>query len=283
MQAHGASIGGMTMVFEGFARMEKNGWTSEDITAGYVDLFSPASDLAIPALISGIPSGARVLDLCCGQGNVSEALLKAGRDVIGADFSPKMLDFARRRVPTGNFVEADAQNLIFDDAEFDVVVCNFGLMHVPDQPRALAEIRRVLRADGQFAMTAWAGPDVSPTFRIFYSSVQEHGSPDVTMPEGPNFHQFANQATARTLLSDASLAMKSHELVDCYWNLDAPEDLAEIIQKGAPRGGYLLTLQPDDNRTAIKAAVSRKVREQFADGSRWRVPIPATLVISAAV
>ena len=271
------------MVFEGFAEMEKNGWTREDIAAGYVDLFSPASDLAIPALISGIPRGARVLDLCCGQGNVTEALLQAGLDAVGADYSPKMLDFARRRVPTGNFVEADAQNLIFDDAEFDVVACNFGLMHVPDQPRALAEIRRVLKPGGRFAMTAWSGPDVSPTFRIFYSSVQEHGSPDVTMPEGPNFHQFANEATARTLLGDANLAMQSHEIVDCYWNLDAPEDLAEIIQKGAPRGGYLLTQQPDENRTAIKTAVTGKVREQFADGNRWRVPIPAALVISAAV
>jgi SAM-dependent methyltransferase len=273
----------MMMVFEGFAELERNGWTSEDITAGYVDLFSPASDMAIPTLISGIQRGARVLDLCCGQGNVTEALLQAGFDAVGADFSPKMLGIARRRVPTGNFVEADAQNLIFEDAEFDAVVCNFGLMHVPDQPRALAEIRRVLKPSGRFAMTAWAGPDVSPTFRVFYSSVQEHGSPNVTMPEGPNFHQFANEATARTLLSDANLAMQNHEIVDCYWTLDAPEDLAEIFQKGAPRGGYLLTQQPDENRTAIKTAVSSKVREQFADGDRWRVLIPAALVKAVAL
>lgn len=132
-------------------------------------------------------------------------------------------------------------------------------------------------------MTAWSGPDISPTFRVFYSSVQEHGSPNVTMPDGPNFHQFANEATARTLLGDANLAMQSHEIVECYFNLNSPEDLAEIIQKGAPRGGYLLTQQPDENRTAIKAAVTRKVREQFADGDRWRAPIPAALVTSAAV
>ena len=271
------------MVFEGFAQIERNGWTNEDIAAGYVDLFSPASDLAVPNIISGIPSGARVLDLCCGQGNVTEALLNLGLDAVGVDFSPKMLDFARRRVPTGNFVEADAEDLIFDDAEFDAVVCNFGLIHVPDQPRALAEIRRVLKPGGRFAMTAWSGPDVSPAFRIFYGSVQEHGSPDVTMPEGPNFHQFANEATARTLLGDANLAMQSHERVDCYLSLNAPGDLAEIFQKGAPRGGYLLTQQPDENRTAIKMTVTEKVREQFADGGRWRAPIPAALVKSVAV
>ena len=157
-----------------------------------------------------------------------------------------MLGYARRRVPDGNFVEADAQNLVFDDAEFDTVVCNFGLIHVPDQPRALAEIRRVLKPGGNFAMTAWCGPDVSPTFRIFYSSVQEHGDPGVAMPEAPNFHQFANEAAAGTLLGDAHLAMQSHETVDCYFDLAKPEDLAEIIQKGAPRGGYLLTRQPEE-------------------------------------
>jgi len=271
------------MIFEGFAELEKNGWTSEDITAGYVDLFSLASDLAIPAIISGIPSGARVLDLCCGQGNVTGALLEAGLDAVGADFSPKMLGYARRRVPAGKFVEADAENLIFDDAEFDAVVCNFGLIHVPDQPRALAEIRRVLKPGGSFAMTAWCGPDVSPTFRIFYSSVQEHGDPSVTMPEGPNFHQFANEASAKTLLGDAGLAMQNHEMVDCYFDLTVPEDQAEIIQKGAPRGGYLLAQQPDENRTAIKTAVTEKVRAQHVYGDRWRIPIPAALVKSVAV
>jgi SAM-dependent methyltransferase len=224
-----------------------------------------------------------VLDLCCGQGNVTEALLQAGLDAVGADFSTKMLEFARRRVPAGNFVETDAQNLVFDDAGFDAVVCNFGLIHVPDQPRALAEIRRVLKPGGRFAMTAWCGPDVSPTFRIFYSSVQEHGSPDVAMPEGPNFHQFANEEAAGTLLGDAGLAMQSHEMIDCHFNLNAPEDLAEIFQEGAPRGGYLLTRQPEECRTAIKTAVTGKVREQFADGDRWRVPIPAALVKSVAV
>jgi hypothetical protein len=103
------------------------------------------------------------------------------------------------------------------------------------------------------------------------------------MPEGPNFHQFANEAAAGTLLADANLAVQSHDILDCHWILDAPEKLAEIFQKGAPRGGYLLTQQPDGNRTAIKTAVARKVREQFADGDCWRVPIPAALVKSVAV
>jgi ubiquinone/menaquinone biosynthesis C-methylase UbiE len=68
------------MVFEGFAELERNGWTSDDIAAGYVDLFSPASDMAVASIVSGIPAGAHVLDLCCGQGNVTAALLFDGTE-----------------------------------------------------------------------------------------------------------------------------------------------------------------------------------------------------------
>ena len=266
--------------YEGFANLERQGWSDDGISSGYVELFSSASDLAIPAIVSELNPGARVLDLCCGQGNVSEGLLKAGFSVVGADFSAKMLAQARERNSNGEFVEADAQDLPFDDEDFDAVVCSFGMMHIPDQPQALREIRRVLKTGGQFIMTSWFGPDVSPVFQVFYGSVQDHGDPSVTLPDSPNFHQFANSEMARTLLDAASLVVEDQRQVDCYWMLDAPETLADIFQQGAPRAGYLLTQQPDDNRTAIKAAVTGKVRDRFADSGKWRAPIPASMIIA---
>ncbi|MBF9032432.1 methyltransferase domain-containing protein [Rhodobacterales bacterium HKCCE3408] len=269
--------------FAGFAELETNGWSNDAISSGYVNMFAPASDMAIPFIVSAIAEAGRVLDLCCGQGNVTEALTRAGHDVIGADFSAQMLSFARERLPRGTFVEADAQDLPFADSEFDVVVCSFGLMHVPDQPKALREVRRVLKSGGQFVMTSWCGPDVSPVFQVFYGSVQEHGSPAVQMPESPNFHQYANEELARTLLADAQLELVGCDQLECSWLLDRPEHLAEIFQKGAPRGGYLLSQQPEANRVAIKDAVARKVAERFAEGEAWRAPIPASLVIARAV
>ncbi|MEJ2178608.1 MAG: methyltransferase domain-containing protein, partial [Gammaproteobacteria bacterium] len=183
--------------YEDFANLERRGWSDDSIASGYVEMFSSASDLAIPSIVSEVTPGARVLDLCCGQGNVSEGLLEAGLSVVGADFSAKMLAHARERLSDGEFIEADAQDLPFDNEDFDSVVCSFGMMHIPDQPRALQEIRRVLKPGGQFIMTSWCGPDVSPVFQVFYSSVQEHGDPSVTMPDSPNFHQFANPESRR--------------------------------------------------------------------------------------
>ncbi|MFD1343234.1 class I SAM-dependent methyltransferase [Litorisediminicola beolgyonensis] len=266
--------------YEGFADLETKGWSDDTISSGYVKMFSSASDMAIPSIVSSIESSGKVLDLCCGQGNVTEALVKAGHAVTGVDFSSKMLAYARKRVPGGDFVEADAQDLPFDDGSFDAVVCSFGLMHIPDQPKALAEIRRVLKPSGQFIMTSWFGPDISPVFQVFYSSVQENGHPAVKMPESPNFHQFANEETANTILSGAGFDVEKQQQIDCFWMLDAPESLAELFQNGAPRGGYLLSQQPEANNAAIKAAVAEKVREHFSDGDKWRAPLPSSLIVA---
>ncbi|WP_217352171.1 class I SAM-dependent methyltransferase [Ruegeria sp. HKCCA5763] len=268
--------------YEGFAELETQGWSNDTISSGYVTMFSEASDMAIPSVVSQVGSNSRVLDLCCGQGNVTEALANAGHTVTGADFSAKMLSHARKRFPTGDFIEADAQDLPFEEDSFDSVVCSFGLMHVPDQPKALSEIRRVLKPNGQFIMTSWCGPDVSPVFQVFYSSVQEHGDPSVTMPDSPNFHQFANEEMAKSILSDAGFEVEKQEQLDCSWVLDEPGDLAEIFQNGAPRGGYLLSQQPEANNAAIKAAVAEKVRSRFSDGDKWRAPIPASLIVARA-
>src|SRR6516164_9784208 len=126
--------------------MERSGWFDAGRASGYVELFASASDQAIGSLLdaAGAKPNLKALDLCCGQGNVSEALISRGCRVVGADFSQAMLALARHRAPRATFVEADAQDLPFDDAAFDIVVSNFGICHVPDQPRALAEARRVL-------------------------------------------------------------------------------------------------------------------------------------------
>ncbi|WP_176828097.1 class I SAM-dependent methyltransferase [Ruegeria marina] len=267
--------------YEGFAELETRGWSDDGIVAGYVKQFAEASDMAVPSILSSLGNGGgRVLDLCCGQGNVTQALAKAGYAVTGADFSARMLSHARDRFPAGVFVEADAQDLPFEAGAFDTVVCSFGLMHIPDQPRALSEIRRVLKPKGRFVMTSWCGPDVSPVFQVFYSSVQEHGDASVKMPDSPDFHRFANAEMARSILSDAGFDIEQQRIIDCFWMLDAPDTLAEIFQNGAPRGGYLLSRQPEENNAAIKAAVADKVRNRFADGDRWRAPMPASLILA---
>src|SRR5262245_59243743 len=248
--------------------MERSGWSDAARASGYVDLFAAASDQAIQPLLDAVGAGPglRALDLCCGQGNVCEALIGRGCDVVGVDFSPAMLAFARKRAPAATFVEADAQRLPFADAEFDIVVSNLGLCHVPDPPGALAQARRMLGRGGRFAMTVWCRPDVSPCFEALYGAVKTHGSADVSVPQGPDFHQFARRDVAEKLLSGAGFADVELTIVDCAWHLDSPAALSDIFEKGTVRAATLLASQPPANLAAIKAALAQTVRERFACG-----------------
>ncbi|MEM0948887.1 MAG: methyltransferase domain-containing protein [Pseudomonadota bacterium] len=266
--------------YDGFEALEREGWTDPAIADGYVTRFARASDMAVPAVVRTIPEGASVLDLCCGQGNVTKALYDAGFSVAGADFSSQMLDHARARLPEVDFIEADAQSLPFPADSFDAVTCTFGIMHIPDQPKALSEVARILKPGGTFTMTAWCGPDRSQAFATLYPAVVQHADPSRQMPDQPDFHRFANETVARDLLVGAGLAMTRHQVVPCHWDLTAPEELAEIFHKGAPRGGKLMSIQPSENLAAIKAAMAAKVRAEFAHGDGWRVEIPAAMVVA---
>jgi SAM-dependent methyltransferase len=270
--------------YSAFADMERRSWSDVARASDYVDLFASAPDQAIGSLLNavGAAPNLRSLDLCCGQGNVSAELLNRGCEAVGVDFSPAMLAFARRRAPKATFIEADAQSIPFGAAEFDVVVSNFGICHVPDQPRALAEARRVLRPGGRFAMTVWCGPDTSPCFSAVYGALKAHGDSRVFTPPGPDFHQFARSDLAAALLSDAGFSNVALTVVDCVWNLERPEDLFEIYARATVRAAELLSSQPDENIAAIRSALATTVRKNFAHENRWRVPVPAALIRATA-
>jgi SAM-dependent methyltransferase len=99
----------------------------------------------------------RVLELGCGPGRLwlqNIERIPPSWDITLSDFSPGMLEEARRNLAGSGrmfaFEVIDAQSIPFADASFDVLIANHMLYHVPDRPRALAEIRRVLRPGGRF-------------------------------------------------------------------------------------------------------------------------------------
>jgi demethylmenaquinone methyltransferase/2-methoxy-6-polyprenyl-1,4-benzoquinol methylase len=111
--------------------------------------------------------GDRVLDACCGTGDLAIAARKAGAgDVVGLDFSQRMLERARRKGPELEWVEGDVLALPFEDASFDAAVVGFGVRNVEDLAGALEELRRVLRPGGRLGIleiTTPRGP-----LKLFY-------------------------------------------------------------------------------------------------------------------
>ncbi len=113
--------------------------------------------------------GERILDLAAGTGTSSVALAKSGATVIAADFSPGMIAEGRKRYPSVEFVEADAQKLPFADDEFDAVTISFGLRNVEDPKVGLAEMYRVLKPGGRLVVCEFSKPPQA-LFRMGYAA-----------------------------------------------------------------------------------------------------------------
>jgi demethylmenaquinone methyltransferase/2-methoxy-6-polyprenyl-1,4-benzoquinol methylase len=108
---------------------------------------------------------ARVLDLCCGTGDLAFAFRKqapSGAEIIGSDFVPEMLVRAREKaIACGDpveFIEADALNLPFPAASFDLVSCAFGFRNLANYESGLKEILRVLKPGGSAGILEFAEP-----------------------------------------------------------------------------------------------------------------------------
>jgi demethylmenaquinone methyltransferase / 2-methoxy-6-polyprenyl-1,4-benzoquinol methylase len=126
--------------------------------------------------LTGVAPGGRVLDVCCGTGDL--ALLLARRvgprgRVVGVDFSPEMLEIARRRTAAAGygevcrFLPGDAQALPLADAAFDAATIGFGIRNVGQPETALRELRRVLRPGGRLGVLEFSRPRNAVIRRLY--------------------------------------------------------------------------------------------------------------------
>jgi demethylmenaquinone methyltransferase/2-methoxy-6-polyprenyl-1,4-benzoquinol methylase len=121
---------------------------------------------------------ARVLDLCCGTGDMAFALLRRGKHVriTGVDFSRAMLELAARKSGATcpiHWIEADALRLPFPDESFDLVTSAFGFRNLADYDAGLREIRRVLKPGGQCGILEFSAPAgwVGKVYEVYFKTV----------------------------------------------------------------------------------------------------------------
>ena len=106
-----------------------------------------------------IQAGERVLDVAAGNGNATLAAARRFADVTSTDYVPELLDKGRARADAEGlkvvFKVADAEDLPFESASFDVVMSTFGAMFTPDHTRPAREMMRVLRDGGRIGLANW--------------------------------------------------------------------------------------------------------------------------------
>jgi SAM-dependent methyltransferase len=146
--------------FAAVTQIQQQVWSEGDF-AMIANLVVKQSDDLVDAL--QILPDERVLDVACGSGNAAIcAARRAWGNTVGSDFVPELLERARERAAADRleieFVEADAQDLPFEEASFDVTVSVFGAMFAPDQEKTAAELLRVTKPGGRIGMANWV-PD----------------------------------------------------------------------------------------------------------------------------
>jgi SAM-dependent methyltransferase len=217
-------------------------------------------------------SPARVLEVAAGTGVVTRALastLPEETTIVATDLNQAMLDHAATLGAARpiEWRQADAQQLPFDDATFDAVVCQFGAMFFPDKARAFAEARRALRPGGVYIFSVWdriEDCEIEDTVTVALASVFPDDPPRFLARTPHGYHD--KEAIARDLASGG---------------FDAPPQIVTLTQRSradSPRIPALAYCQGTILRNEIEArdparlgeatdAVERAIAQRFGAGA----------------
>jgi demethylmenaquinone methyltransferase/2-methoxy-6-polyprenyl-1,4-benzoquinol methylase len=122
---------------------------------------------------AAVSPGDRVLDACCGTGDLAIAALREGGRVTALDFSKRMLERAREKSAEVEWVQGDALALPFDDGAFDAATVGFGVRNLDGLEAGLRELRRVLRPGGRIAILEITQPRglLRPFYRLWFDGL----------------------------------------------------------------------------------------------------------------
>jgi demethylmenaquinone methyltransferase / 2-methoxy-6-polyprenyl-1,4-benzoquinol methylase len=121
--------------------------------------------------LAQVGPGSRALDVATGTGDLAIELRARGAEVIGLDFSERMLELAREKAPGIEFVQGNALELPYPAASFDAVTVGFGARNLSDLDRGLAELARVTRLGGRVVILEITSPQRPPLswfFRLWF-------------------------------------------------------------------------------------------------------------------
>jgi SAM-dependent methyltransferase len=242
-------------------------------------LFEPyAADLV--RRVAATPDS-RVLELACGTGILTRRLRRAlppGAQLVATDLSHAMIGIARAKLAGADvhWRTADATALPFKDGAFDTVVCQFGLMFLPDAARGIREARRVLRPGGELLASVWCSLDENPSASIPHAVLTRMFAGDppqfLRVPYGS-----LDADALRALAAGAGFTIATITRVEILGSAASARVVADGFAKGTPLASALIA------RGADLDAVAEAFAEALAPhgGDPFRSPL-AALVLAAS-
>jgi SAM-dependent methyltransferase len=263
-----------------FVDLERAGW--ERIVGDYYAACRPVTHRLISPLLDAarVSSGSQVLDVGTGPGDVAAEAAARGAQVVGLDFSGAMIAFAVKLHPALPFVMADAVSPPFEDRSFDAVVGNFTFHHIPDQQRALASWRRLLREGGCLALTVWDDPSACRMLGLFVDAVAAAG---IRSTEGlaPAPAMTASNDHYHALLGEAGFGPTSVTTIGFTIQPVSVDALWNSVLAATVRTAAAITRESLDVQQRIRAAFDRLAAAYVTEG-RLVVPVSVKLISGRA-
>lgn len=185
-----------------------------------------------------IRPGMRVLELGCGTGSMwlgHEDLIAHCSELILSDFSGGMLETAKRNVTASNVRHEviDIQDIPYQDNSFDLVIANMMLYHVPDLPKALSEVRRVLKHGGTFFCATYGECGIMAYLTELLSEfgIRDNTGRTFTLQNGAGILASAFTDIRRLDYSDALAVTDPCDLVDYLYSLPSMTGLSPALRK----------------------------------------------------
>ena len=242
------------------------------IAAGYDEFVAPGeASLANEALrLVGLKPGERFLDVAAGPGGLSLPAARIGAKVLATDWSPAMIERFEARVREEGLSDAEgrvmeAHDLKIEDDTFDVSGSQFGVMLVPDQPRALLEMVRVTKPGGRVLLIAYGPPVDYEALHFFIAALQSVVLDFEGLPDDPPPLEFqvADPEVLRQRLTDAGL---KDVMVDTTHKerveFSSGQEMWNWVLGGNPIAGMLVGDLTGEQRDAVRQVLDGMLRER---------------------
>ena len=240
------------------------------VSAGYERFMGRWSRLLAPPYIAfaGVKNGDRVLDVGTGTGSLAAALEASlpASEIVGVDPSEAFIAYARENAksPRVHFEVGDAQALKFKDGSFDNTLALLVMNFIPDHNKAVAEMRRVTRAQGTVSACVWDYDSGMQMLRFFWDEAV--ALDPAVEPKDERHMKFSREGQLGDLWRRAGLINITEEPLMIDQAYSSFNDYWEPFTNGAgPGGAYVVSLS-EDRRQQLEARMRKRLLGDRQDG-----------------
>jgi ubiquinone/menaquinone biosynthesis C-methylase UbiE len=224
--------------------------------------------------------GQTVIDIAAGPGDLGfQAAARVGGDgrVISADFSPEMVEVARRlggsrELDNVEYRVLDAERMDLEDDSVDAAVCRWGYMLMADPAAALGETKRILRDGGPLAFAVWAAPDRNPWAAVPAMTLVQRGIVPPPEPAAPGIFAMADPDRIRALVTGAGFSEPQLEEISFDFRYADFDDFWDVLVRLAGPLARALNALSEDERQATREAIEESILPHRNEDGSYSTP-----------